>query len=85
MRSTETNQEGPGACGSCLHGAGPCGLREKNMTVCAAHILADGSSLRRAAEASLARAVEGDRELAETISYARALHQSIHGDAVGRL
>lgn len=79
MRSTRTAQEGVGACGSCLHGDGPCSLREENMDVCAAHVLADGSSLRRAAAASLTRAIAGDPELMETITSARRLHDGIYG------
>jgi hypothetical protein len=49
------------------------------MDVCAAHVLADGSSLRRAAAASLTRAIAGDPELMETITSARRLHDGIYG------
>jgi len=79
MRSTRTAQEGVGACGSCLRGDGPCSLREENIDVCPGHVLADGSSLRRAAAASLARAIAGDPELAETVFSARRLHGAIYG------
>lgn len=79
MRSTRTAQEGVGACGSCLHGDGPCSLRGENMDVCPGHVMADGSSLRRAAAASLARTLEGDDGLVKAIRAGRRLHGAIYG------